>query len=197
MTRGSAVFERRRACVIPSKREIARDITATICCGSMACQSQELNTTLYCDVMLSRADATTLSKQPIKCAQALCEGTANPLSRDRSGCLASAANVPKRFPKCITWPMATIQDHGQVELPIAQKIICRRCSGAGEVYYARTGAEVMYCTSRSRQKTKHAVMSVFNRLARKSSSGFLSPVGIADAGRPRWGAGTERRLITL
>jgi hypothetical protein len=39
--------------------------------------------------------------------------------------------------------MATIQDHGQLELPIAQKIICRRCGGAGQVYYARTGAEVV------------------------------------------------------
>jgi hypothetical protein len=39
--------------------------------------------------------------------------------------------------------MATIQDHAQLELPLAQKILCRRCSGAGEVYYARTGAEVV------------------------------------------------------
>jgi hypothetical protein len=39
--------------------------------------------------------------------------------------------------------MAIIQDLGQLELPIAQKIICRRCRGTGEVYYARTGADVV------------------------------------------------------
>ena len=39
--------------------------------------------------------------------------------------------------------MATIRDLGQIELPIAQKIVCRRCRGAGDVYYARTGADVV------------------------------------------------------
>jgi hypothetical protein len=52
-------------------------------------------------------------------------------------------NVPSPFFEAYMPVMATIQDHGQLELPIAQKIACRRCSGAGEVYYARTGAEVV------------------------------------------------------
>ena len=61
-----------------------------------------------------------------------------------SGCLTSAADVPRTFSEVYNAArMATIQDHGQLELPIAQKIICRRCGGTGEVYYARTGAEVV------------------------------------------------------
>jgi len=35
-------------------------------------------------------------------------------------------------------------DHtGQPELPIVQRIVCRRCKGSGAVYYARIPAEVV------------------------------------------------------
>jgi hypothetical protein len=39
--------------------------------------------------------------------------------------------------------MATIDHVRQPELPIAQRITCRRCKGAGTVYYARIPAEVI------------------------------------------------------
>jgi hypothetical protein len=52
-------------------------------------------------------------------------------------------DVPKTFWWVYMQVMATIQDLCQLELPIAQKMICRRCCGAGEVYYARTGADVV------------------------------------------------------
>jgi DnaJ-class molecular chaperone len=39
--------------------------------------------------------------------------------------------------------MATIDHASQLELPIAQRITCRRCKGAGTVYYARIPAEII------------------------------------------------------
>jgi DnaJ-class molecular chaperone len=39
--------------------------------------------------------------------------------------------------------MAIIQHASQPELPIAQRITCRRCKGMGTVYYIRTSAEVI------------------------------------------------------
>jgi DnaJ-class molecular chaperone len=39
--------------------------------------------------------------------------------------------------------MATIDHESQPELQIAQRIACRRCKGAGTVYYARIPAEVI------------------------------------------------------
>jgi len=39
--------------------------------------------------------------------------------------------------------MATIDHESQPELPIGQRITCRRCKGAGTVYYVRTAAEVV------------------------------------------------------
>jgi hypothetical protein len=39
--------------------------------------------------------------------------------------------------------MATIDHPSQPELPIAQRITCRRCKGVGTVYYIRTEAEVV------------------------------------------------------
>jgi hypothetical protein len=39
--------------------------------------------------------------------------------------------------------MATIDHASQPELPIAQRITCRRCKGVGTVYYVRTSAEVI------------------------------------------------------
>jgi DnaJ-class molecular chaperone len=39
--------------------------------------------------------------------------------------------------------MSTIDHKSQPELPIAQRIACRRCKGAGAVYYARIPAEVI------------------------------------------------------
>jgi hypothetical protein len=39
--------------------------------------------------------------------------------------------------------MTIIRDPDQAELPIAEKIVCRRCRGIGTVYYVRTGAPVV------------------------------------------------------
>jgi len=39
--------------------------------------------------------------------------------------------------------MGTIDHPDQPELPIVQQITCRRCRGAGEVYYARFPADVV------------------------------------------------------
>jgi hypothetical protein len=39
--------------------------------------------------------------------------------------------------------MATIDQMGQRELPIGQRIACRRCKGSGAVYYARIPAEIV------------------------------------------------------
>jgi DnaJ-class molecular chaperone len=39
--------------------------------------------------------------------------------------------------------MVTIDHASQPELPIAQRISCRRCKGAGTVYFARSQAEVI------------------------------------------------------
>jgi len=39
--------------------------------------------------------------------------------------------------------MGTIHHPDQPELPIVQQITCRRCRGAGEVYYARLPADVV------------------------------------------------------
>jgi hypothetical protein len=39
--------------------------------------------------------------------------------------------------------MATIDHVGQPELPIGQRIACRRCKGSGAVYYARIPAEII------------------------------------------------------
>jgi hypothetical protein len=51
------------------------------------------------------------------------------------------------FPKCscgyIFRDMATIDHASQPELPIGQRITCRRCKGVGTVYYVRTAAEVI------------------------------------------------------
>jgi hypothetical protein len=39
--------------------------------------------------------------------------------------------------------MSKIDNTGQPELPIVQRIACRRCKGSGAVYYARVPAEVV------------------------------------------------------
>jgi hypothetical protein len=51
--------------------------------------------------------------------------------------------VPKTLPWVYLPGMATIGHASQPELPIAQRITCRRCKGAGTVYYARISAEVI------------------------------------------------------
>jgi hypothetical protein len=60
----------------------------------------------------------------------------------------SHSSQPKRaVPITFLWVylpgMATIDHASQPELPIAQRITCRRCKGAGTVYFARVPVEVI------------------------------------------------------
>jgi DnaJ-class molecular chaperone len=47
------------------------------------------------------------------------------------------------FLKVYSPGMAKIDHASQPELPIVQRITCRRCKGSGTVYYARMPAEVV------------------------------------------------------
>jgi hypothetical protein len=51
--------------------------------------------------------------------------------------------VPMTFLWVYLPGMATIDHVGQPELPIGQRIACRRCKGSGAVYYARIPAEII------------------------------------------------------
>jgi hypothetical protein len=51
--------------------------------------------------------------------------------------------VPTTFLWVYPPSMGTIHHSDQPELPIVQQITCRRCRGAGEVYYARFPADVV------------------------------------------------------
>ena len=51
--------------------------------------------------------------------------------------------VPMTFLWVYLPGMATIDHLGQPELPIGQRIACRRCKGSGAVYYARISAEII------------------------------------------------------
>jgi hypothetical protein len=76
---------------------------------------------------------------------------AAPLNRVSGECRATGGRgEPGKLGHCshdvlvgISPGMGTIHHPDQPELPIVQQIICRRCRGAGEVYYARVPADVV------------------------------------------------------
>jgi hypothetical protein len=66
---------------------------------------------------------------------------------EKTSFIVSVCHAQTPVPMTFLWVyrqgMTTIDHVGQPELPIGQRIACRRCKGSGAVYYARIPAEII------------------------------------------------------